>query len=353
MRAYDGTISTACWMTQNLDLDLVAAYRNDGTRVYLYNLNRENNTAYVITSGDTDGFANSFSNITDVNLIYLDHAVDNSSVVFVNAGNVPGILAYQGGGEYYTEYYTDIPFHVITQGLSVTGGSNNNNTNDVIGMADIGDVVLGPFDATLSVGYSGNSGTILCEANDTKCAQFVNSKYFAKEASGHIVSTNNAGNSYNWLTATLGSGNSASDGTATGFEASRSLCPKGWGLPTGNVSANEFSQIARAYFPTAGIKSRNGTTIYKIGDNYDGFGILNGLKSGSDVFLLESPVSMIRMDGIGGDHTSGTGVEVNLASKRTGSTGTYNELLLNSGRFYFGTDSYGRGRAEPMRCIQK
>lgn len=52
------------------------------------------------------------------------------------------------------------------------------------------------------------------------------------------------GGYYSWLTATANTGVSL---TTSGAQASSSVCPKGWRLPTGNASTGEFTILYQAY----------------------------------------------------------------------------------------------------------
>ena len=49
---------------------------------------------------------------------------------------------------------------------------------------------------------------------------------------------------YNWNTATAGTGSSV---TTYGINASGSICPKGWKLPSGGVSGSDFEKLVNAY----------------------------------------------------------------------------------------------------------
>ncbi len=100
-----------------------------------------------------------------------------------------------------------------------------------------------------SSSYTGTDGTTLCtktaglpygKFSDTKTT--VCRIYYAKYQSSAILDHYLVGNYYNWYAATNGTGTSA---TTTNEEASGSICPDGWSLPTGAYGGS-FSNLISA-----------------------------------------------------------------------------------------------------------
>ena len=337
MRADDGTISTACWMTQNLDLDLVARYENS-TQAAIYAYNRENNTINRLTENNSDLITDwTTKSNTDSNMLYAYDSYSNNR---------------------YLGWQTSYKFATLSSGANpifpTTTLSNNqvtpsgaSNPDDTPGMLDTGDIMFGPFDATRSVDYANNLGVTVCESGDTKCFQFRNTKYFATETSGHLVSDNAVGNYYNWYTATAGTGRFS---VTDIVDVEGSICPKGWGLPTGYYTYSEFNQVMSAYFPTAGVTAQNGT-VYRIGDNYTGWAELNTLRSNSDNMLTDTPLSFPRSHGTSfSAGSSSQGVAVNYWSATAHPTDAF-RLRSLSGVLYSATYSDNRGDSTTVRCM--
>ena len=343
MRNDAGTISTACWMTQNLDLDLVAQYESGDSIAAIYAYNRENNTKTKLTTTNTD-LSDSWTNSTNVNsnMLYASTGGTNNRSQSWTTSYKFATLANGASPSFPT---------ATSSGNSVTP-SGNANSGNTPGMIDSGDIMFGPFDKTMSQSLTPASSPTytadICETLDDRCYQFRNVKYFASEASGHVISDNAVGNYYNWYTATAGTGNS--NITTSGVDVAGSICPKGWGLPTGYDTNNEFGQVMSAYFPTSGVTHQNGT-VYTIGNNYTGFTTLTTLKSNSDNVLTDSPLAFTRSDGT--NSTSGSsnqGVSVYYWSATSHSTNAY-RLDSNSGRLYPGTYAGYRGVAYTVRCM--
>ena len=346
MRANDGTISTACWMTQNLDLDLVAQYESGNSTAAIYAYNRENNTKTKLTTTNSD-LTNAWTTASNI----------NSSMLYASNNGTNG-----RSQNWYASYkFTTIangaspvfPTTTTTSSNSRVTPSGNHNPDNNPGMLDPGNIMFGPFDSTLSLSYTPVSNpdvtTSVCETNDTKCFQFRNTKYFATEVSGHIISGNAIGNYYNWYAATAGTGNSSI--TTDGTNVQGSVCPKGWGLAIGRVTNNGFGKVMSAYFPTAGVVEQNGT-VYKIGNNYSGFASMGGLKSNSDNMITDTPLSFMRADGIVVASDSGRqGINVNYWTATSDTVLAY-ILFTESGALYPGNNGDYRGYAKPMRCVQ-
>lgn len=70
----------------------------------------------------------------------------------------------------------------------------------------------------------------------------------------------NYGYLYNWMTATAGE--SLSSKPAGSGNAPNSICPKGWGLPTGGVGVGDFADLDRA-LGGSGTTTENGTSLPK------------------------------------------------------------------------------------------
>ncbi|MBQ3432875.1 hypothetical protein IJG22_01090, partial [Candidatus Saccharibacteria bacterium] len=343
MRASDGTISTACWMTQNLDLDLVAQYNGGGENIYILWYNRENNTAEKLTESNSD-IASRFkmSSSVDNNMIYAATGGENSASQDWTTSYKFGPFAYGVAPSFPT---------ATTANLVLTPSGSTNTNNDP-GVLDPGDILFGPFDKDLSLYYAEIRGTNACEAADIRCYQFRNARYFATESSGHVVSDNANGNYYNWYAATAGTGNT---NLATDNVAPDSICPKEWRLPIGGKgedNGNEYARLMGAYYPTAGSQKQNGEN-YRLGDNYTGFGSLYPLKTNSDSIFTDIPLSFTRSEN----------ASYALKSNSNGLNGRYwtsysanphaRALLFGSASLYPGvvTDVVGSGRS--VRCIQK
>ena len=352
MRADDGTISTACWMTQNLDLDLVARYETSTTAA-IYAYDRENNTINRLTVNNSD-LTNNWTTASNV----------NSSMLYAHVGGGTGNFVARNWSTSYKfatlASGTSPVFPTTTSSDNRVSPSNENSENNP-GMIDPGDIMYGPFNSTYSRALTPASNpsvqTYDCETNDTKCHQLVNSKYFTTEASGHIVSANAAGNYYNWYTVTAGSGNSSV--TTVGTNVQGSICPKGWGIPTGYSSSsnnynNNFGQLMGAYFPTAGVTKQDNSITYKIGDNYDGFTVVaRTLKSNSGDIFTGTPLSFPRSDGTIYSSSSGAQGQRTFfwTATSSGSTNAYNQLSY-SGTLFPGIDQSNRGYSVPVRCVQ-
>ncbi|MBQ3432876.1 hypothetical protein IJG22_01095, partial [Candidatus Saccharibacteria bacterium] len=339
MRASDGTISTACWMTQDLDLDLVAQYDASGNYAHVRAYNRENNIIREVSTANSDMTRN-----------------------WVTEGNKYNHMLYaKGGGDNSrnANWQTSYRFNTLASGASpvfptaTTTGNvisiDDTNSDNSPGMLDTGDIMFGPFDKTRSLSDSQNHSACTATGNNIQCAQFRNTRYFADEPSGHVVSSNAVGNYYNWYAATAGYGNS---NVAAETNVSGSICPKGWGLPTGGSMVNTYSQLITAYFSTSGVKSLDGT-IYKVGDNYDGYSTLSNLEDGSHVAFIEPPMSLNLSRGATRDAAaSSIGMEATLWTSYYSSGAVADRIYVTSNMIIPGTNQEYKGRAFPIRCIQ-
>ena len=338
MRANDGTISTACWMTQNLDLDLVARYENS-TQAAIYAYNRENNTITKLTTANSD--------------------LINSWTVAANTTNYMFYASTGGTNSRSQSWQTSYKFNTIAYGASpvfpiaASSGNKVNPSSDATytpGMIDPGDIMYGPFDSTLSPSAASVMGADYCESNDTKCYQFRNNKYFAAEASGHLVSDNASGNYYKWYAATAGTGNS--NVTAANTDVQGSICPKGWDLPVINDTNNGFGQLMSAYFPTAGVTKQDNSITYRIGNNYAGFSGIITLKSNSDNVFTGTPLSFPRTANVGADNNA---TSLGVRAFGWGATSANNAASLfssSSSSLYPGGDALFRTIPTTMRCVQ-
>ena len=342
MRASDGTISTACWMTQNLDLDLATMYAKNSEYSNLYAYNRENNKIVLMGSNNSDTYADTKPGYTNSNIFYASNSGGNSNTQDWTTSYKLENIAYGA-----TPVFPSTP----STGNKM-GPDNGIDYHNALAMADPGDIMVGPFDSTNSVIYSAGYSRSTCEADDAYCYQFTNSKYFATEPTGHIVSASAAGNFYNAFAATAASYYYLSDGT----NATDSICPKGWGLPIGGANAvnGEYNKLSSAYFPVAGITSQSGT-VWKIGDNVPNDIVsLNTLKANSDAMLTETPLSFVRSYGPSangksihfGDSSSYWSATVYTAQNSLITTQTSSALI------YSGTSTRSGISGSNVRCVQ-
>ena len=84
---------------------------------------------------------------------------------------------------------------------------------------------------------------------------------------------NTTGGYYSWLVATA---NTGANLTTDGAQASGSICPKNWRLPTGNASTGEFTALYSAYDSNKTNLDAAWSPVY-VGNYYDSTFYLSGM----------------------------------------------------------------------------
>ncbi len=253
-----------CWMTQNLDLDITAQMiAQDG----LNNLNTDLHSGSIwgrnIATGTTDGNSTCVSGTENVNCLIIDgkaHYVPFNTAVInqeypltTAAQDLPwGYTMSWDVGKWVLRY----PTQAASSGLASTmedcaNGNGTDKSPDYVA-GSIVDVSAPEWKGTWSYQEHGTA------VNDA-----------THEYDPHYL----VGNYYQWNTATAGSGGSNGDVNATD-----SICPKGWKLPTSGdmtksnnlLNGSVYNQLA-GYGLTAEInpaENKNSNSVLSIAGSY-------------------------------------------------------------------------------------
>ena len=175
------------------------------------------------------------------------------------------------------------------------------------------------FDASNNLGtYSYDSGNIgykkTTQIENVKCEVFANSK-----ANCHY----HLGNYYQWNAATAGTG-----GTITSKNATSSICPKGWRLPT----------------------SSNYTDNYSFGKLTNAYGITNNENGTSDSSMTISPLYFVYGGWIDNSILGQGGLGTYWSSTATGDTTSTYYLNFN-GTGVRPNNIFNRGYGTTVRCV--
>ena len=386
MRNDAGTISTACWMTQNLDLDIVAMKDSEGTGGDMYAYNTENNTIQKLTTTNTNLSDHAWKNIAKTATGSTVTGATTATVMNTQSLFATNTCGNARSCDWNSNNYlqqiapvTTYTANPTTSTVSKITPTNKNLSTDTStynnpGMLDPGVLLYGPFDKTRSLADADSSlnnwtrsWNYCSDTQDEFCDQFTNTRYFG---ANHLVSTASVGNFYNWYAATAGMGNS--NNTTQYDKMTDSLCPAGWRLASGRSGAStsgDFGELAMAYFTQNGLtfqrEKTNSSATFKVSggtyalNGYSGYsgvsvsGTYNYLPSNSDLFLTSEPVSAPRAGSSNASSSTGSlGLGGYYWSSSVYSSSNAYYLSFVSANLYPGTSSDARSSGFTLRCVQ-
>lgn len=140
---------------------------------------------------------------------------------------------------------SDVSSNWVPTNATLTDGTSTTSSNTAIRSWSLGDYVITTPQAITSCGSSGISNFGDCTSVGFQSVAGMAPMTDGTATDAISGNTYNAhylvGNHYTWNAATAGTG-----GTITGADATGSICPKGWRLPT-STSSGEYQALMTAY----------------------------------------------------------------------------------------------------------